>query len=80
MISFLIVKKVIKIKKLISSILISCVLLLACPVYSVAASVSDFSDVSSSDWFYSSVNFVTSNGMFNGTSSTTFSPASTMTR
>ncbi len=77
---FHIAKKVILIKKLISSVLIFCLVLYACPVFSSAASVSDFSDVSSSDWFYSPVNFVTSNGMFNGTTATTFSPNSTMTR
>ncbi len=70
----------IKIKRLISSVLIICLILLACPVYSSAAIVSDFSDVSSSDWFYNSVSFVTANGMFNGTSTTSFSPNSTMTR
>lgn len=74
------IKKVIIIKRLISSVLIMCLVLLVCPVYSSAATISDFSDVHSSDWFYSSVDFVTANGMFNGTSATSFSPNSTMTR
>ena len=70
----------IKIKRLISSILILCVISFACPIYSTATSVTDFSDVRNTDWFYNSVNYVTANGMFNGTSTTTFSPNSTMTR
>ncbi|MEA4895476.1 MAG: S-layer homology domain-containing protein [Oscillospiraceae bacterium] len=42
--------------------------------------MSDFSDVKGSDWFYQAVSFVTANGMFNGTSTATFSPNGTMTR
>jgi lysophospholipase L1-like esterase len=45
-----------------------------------AAVISDFSDVSTGSWFYESVKFVTENGMFNGTSISTFSPGQTMTR
>ena len=45
-----------------------------------AASVSNFSDVNSGSWFYENVKFVTENGMYNGTSTTTFSPGQTMTR
>jgi len=71
---------VIKIKRLISSVLILCLIFFACPVNSFAASVSDFTDVGSGDWFYTAVSFVTGNGMFNGTSATTFSPNGTMTR
>lgn len=39
-----------------------------------------FSDVPASHWAYDSVNYVTEKGLFNGTSATTFSPNSTMTR
>ena len=39
-----------------------------------------FTDVSSSAWYYDAVNFVTSKGLFNGTSSTQFSPNGVMTR
>ncbi|NCC68189.1 MAG: hypothetical protein EOM14_08365 [Clostridia bacterium] len=45
-----------------------------------AAIISDFSDVGTGSWFYESVKFVTENGMFNGTSISTFSPGQTMTR
>jgi len=67
-------------KRLISFILLISLVLFVCPVYSSAAVVSDFSDVHTSDWFYDSVSFVTQNGMFNGTGSSTFSPNLTMTR
>lgn len=39
-----------------------------------------FTDVSRTDWFYDAVAFVVENGYFNGTSATTFSPDSPMTR
>ena len=45
-----------------------------------AVSASSFSDISSSAWYYDAVSYVTSNGLFNGTSSTAFTPNGTMTR
>ncbi len=39
-----------------------------------------FSDVQESDWFYSSAMYALQNGLFNGTSETSFSPQGTMTR
>ena len=39
-----------------------------------------FTDVKKTDWFYHSVKYVYENGLFNGTSDTTFSPNATMTR
>ena len=39
-----------------------------------------FSDVSSSDWFYSSVNNALESGWFNGLSATKFAPSASMTR
>ena len=39
-----------------------------------------FNDVKSTDWFYSDVEYVVANGIFNGTGATTFSPNSSMTR
>jgi len=45
-----------------------------------AASVANFSDVKSGDWYYSAVDYATRNGLFNGTSDTTFSPDVSMTR
>lgn len=40
----------------------------------------NFTDVSTADSYYDAVKFVTEKGLFNGTSETTFSPATTMTR
>jgi uncharacterized protein YraI len=58
---------------------------LLCMVLSMAgtaegASVSSFQDVSSSAWYYDAVSYVTGQGLFQGTSSTTFDPTGTMTR
>jgi hypothetical protein len=39
-----------------------------------------FSDVSTSDWFYSDVEYAYKNGLMNGTGRNTFSPATTTTR
>jgi hypothetical protein len=39
-----------------------------------------FTDVSESDWYYDSVGYVFKNGLFSGTSPTTFSPDTPMTR
>ena len=40
----------------------------------------DFSDVKPGDWYYSAVDYAASNGLFSGTSATTFSPDTSMTR
>lgn len=40
----------------------------------------NFSDVSSSAWYYSSVQYVVENGLMNGTSATTFAPMANTTR
>ena len=39
-----------------------------------------FTDVSDSNWFYGSVQYVVDNKLFNGTSAATFSPSASMTR
>ncbi len=39
-----------------------------------------FSDVKEKDWFYSAVEYAVKNGLFNGTTATTFSPNGQMTR
>ena len=63
-------------KKLIS-IILSAVMLLSAIITVNAAS---FKDVKSSDWYYSSVNYVASKGIMQGTSSTKFSPKASLTR
>ena len=45
-----------------------------------AAAAGNFSDVKPSDWYYDAVGYAASNGLFSGTSSTTFSPNTSMTR
>lgn len=42
--------------------------------------VNPFTDVFESDWFYNAVGYVVQNGLFSGTSATTFSPNMPMTR
>ncbi|MDR0952511.1 MAG: S-layer homology domain-containing protein [Oscillospiraceae bacterium] len=66
-------------KKLILTILTLSIILTSLSS-AIAVSVSDFGDIQSGDWFYSAVNFVIEKNMFNGTSSSTFSPQSTMER
>lgn len=62
-------------------VLALCVCMLAGMIQpAAAASVSDFKDVSSSAWYYDAVSYAVSKGLFNGTSSTTFTPSGTMTR
>ncbi len=51
----------------------------SCQVQIITAAKS-FDDVSSGSWYESAVAFVTSHGLFNGTSKTTFSPDEAMTR
>ena len=63
-------------KKLIS-IILSAVMLLSAIITVNAAS---FKDVKSSDWYYSSVNYVSDKSIMQGTSSTKFSPKASLTR
>jgi len=63
-------------KKLIS-IILSAVMLLSAVITVNAAS---FTDVKSSDWFYSSVNYVADKGIMQGTSNTKFAPKAYLTR
>ena len=49
-------------------------------VSAVAVGATDFEDVQSSDWYYEAVEYVAANSLFNGTSTTTFSPEAAMTR
>lgn len=62
-------------------ILLSVSMALGCMVLSAdAVSVSDFTDVSSSQWYYDAVSFAVSEGLFNGTTDTTFEPYGIMSR
>jgi len=50
------------------------------PLAPLASWTNPFSDVKEGDWFYDSVAFVVQEGLFSGTSATTFSPNEPMTR
>ncbi|MBQ8524690.1 MAG: S-layer homology domain-containing protein [Clostridia bacterium] len=63
-------------KKLISLIL-SAVILLST---AITVNAAKFSDVKSSDWYYSSVDYVSGKGIMQGTSNTKFSPKASLTR
>ena len=63
-------------KKIISLILTIVMLLSAV----ITVNASSFKDVKSSDWYYSSVNYVADKGIMNGTSNTKFSPKASLTR
>ena len=45
-----------------------------------AATAGSFGDVSASSWYYNAVDFVVGRGLFQGTSTTAFSPGAAMTR
>ncbi len=65
--------------KVISVMLLVAVLIgIAAPGY--ALSVTDFADVTTGAWYYEAVSYAAANGLFEGTSNTTFSPNTTMSR
>ena len=61
-------------------LLLAAALLLGLAAPAGAASVSDFRDVSTGAWYYDAVSFTVSRGLFNGTTTNTFTPNGTMTR
>lgn len=67
-------------KKILAMLLSVAMLAGAIPFTASAASVEQFADVKAGDWFYDAVEYAVSNGLFNGTSETTFSPEQSMTR
>lgn len=68
-----------KMKKLVS--LVCCILLVAVvPMSALAAWANPFTDVKSGDWFYNAVEYVNTEGLFNGTAPDKFSPGTSMTR
>ena len=46
----------------------------------ITVNAASFTDVKSSDWFYSSVNYVADKGIMQGTSNTKFAPKASLTR
>ena len=77
-------------KRIISLLLALCMLASVLPMNVLAAQAdakresasvtNPFTDVKSTDWFYSAVLYAVANGFFNGTSKTAFTPDGTMTR
>lgn len=67
-------------KRLISLLLVICLLLTVFPVAALADSAGEFRDVKSHDWYCDAVRYVSANGLFSGVSETEFDPAGTMTR
>lgn len=60
------------------SIFLAVAMVLSVPAFAV--SVRNFEDVPEGAWYCDAVEYAVSGGLFNGTSSTTFSPEATMTR
>lgn len=68
-------------KKRIASFLLALVIICSAVPTALAAGWSNpFTDVSKNDWFYDGVEYVCSNGLFNGVTSTSFQPEATMNR
>lgn len=67
-------------KKLASVTLAATIAISSLTMGASAATVSDFTDVKPTDWYYASVEYAADNGLFSGTSTTTFSPNASMTR
>ena len=68
-------------RRLISFLLAFCMILTMLPVQAFAAETANpFRDVKETSWYYNAVQYVRVNGIFSGTTTTTFSPNDTMTR
>ena len=67
-------------QRILSALLALCLVFSLVPTVALAAGADDFTDVSRDDWCYEYVDYVTRQGYFNGTTSTTFAPDRTMTR
>jgi hypothetical protein len=65
-------------KKIAALLAAVCLTASLCPAF--AASASDFTDVSQSDWYYDAVSYAVENSLFSGTTATTFSPNAPLSR
>lgn len=63
-----------------AGIVLAAALLLASPLTASAAWANPFTDVKPGAWYYNAVEYVNTEGLFSGTSETTFSPDMAMTR
>lgn len=66
-------------KRLLSIILAAVLLIGIIPIHAGAADITDFTDVQPGAWYYDAVEYAAENGLFSGTSPTTFSPNTAMT-
>lgn len=62
------------------ALIAACVLAAVLPLGVSAANVNQFTDVKPGQWYYSAVEYVTQEGLFSGTSASTFAPNQAMTR
>lgn len=69
-----------RLRRAISALLLAVMLVPWTGLPANAASVDDFTDVSSGDWYYDAVKYAVDRNLFDGTSATTFSPNDVMTR
>ena len=67
------------IKKLFALVM-AFILAISLTICTNAASINDFSDVRPGRWYYSAVEYAVNEGLFSGTSTTTFEPDTPMTR
>ena len=68
------------VRKMTAAILTAGLTLASLSLTASAATVSDFTDVKPGSWYYNAVQYAVDNGLFSGTSGTTFSPEQGMTR
>lgn len=66
--------------RIISGLLVAVIALAAMAVPAMAANVDDFVDVPSNAWYFDTVEFAAAHDLVNGTSETTFSPNSNISR
>ena len=64
----------------ITAFMVSFVMIASLANGAFASTTKNFTDVKTSDWFYTAVQYSVEHGMVSGTSDTTFSPAMTMSR
>ena len=67
-------------QKIIATVLTSGIALASIAIPASAAAVTDFTDVKTGSWYYDAVEYAADNGLFSGTSNSTFSPNGGMTR
>ena len=67
-------------KKLTAILIIVLIIVSVISIQASAKAASDFKDVPSGKWYYTAIDYAVKEGLFGGTSTTTFSPEEPMTR